>query len=155
MNCYFFELTAFFRLFLKEPGTDAMIRLVESLEDHRKLIAASTPLEVYAGIRRRERANMISSADAARALEILRTEAARVVQQPLNPVVLDTAKQVLDRIDIHWTDAVQIAAAIVAREMFEGVEIIFVSASAPILEAARREDFQTLNPVVEESPQQV
>ena len=152
MNCYFFELTAFFRLFVKEPGTDAMMRLIESLEDNRKLIAASTPLEVYAGIRRRERSNSISSADATLALEILRTESARLVQQPLNPSVLDTAKHVLDRSEMHWIDAVQIAAAIVAREMFEGVDIIFVSTSGPLLEAARNEGFHTLNPAVEEIP---
>jgi predicted nucleic acid-binding protein len=153
VNCYFFELTAFFRLFVKEPGTDAMIRLVESLEDNRKLIAASTPLEVYAGIRKRERTGSINSIDASRSLDILRTEAARIVQQPLNPSVLDTAKQVLDRAQVHWLDAVQIAAAMVAREMFEGTEIIFVSASASILEAARNEGFQTMNPVEDESAQ--
>ena len=56
MSCYFLESTAFAKLFVQEPGTDALIRLMESVEDNRKLIAASTPLEVYAAIRRRERA---------------------------------------------------------------------------------------------------
>lgn len=147
MSCYFFEVTAFIRLFLQEPGTDALVRLVQSLDDNRKLIAASTPLEVYAAIRRRERAGGLSAENAAIALEILRSEAARIVQEPLNPAVLETARQLLDRTQLRWPDALQLAAAMVAREMFRGTEVIFVSTAAPLLEAAKSEGFQTLDPV--------
>lgn len=147
MSCYFLESTAFAKLFVQEPGTDALIRLMESVEDNRKLIAASAPLEVYAAIRKRERAGDISSADAAAAFEILRIEAARMVQEPLNPAVLEAARQLLDRTKLRWTDALQLGAAFVAREMFRGTEIIFVSASAQLLEAARAEGFQALDPV--------
>ncbi len=146
MSCYFLESTAFAKLFVQEPGTDALIRLMESVEDNRKLIAASAPLEVYAAIRRGERAGDISQADAASAFEILRIEAARMVQEPLNPAVLESARQLLDRTKLRWTDALQLGAALVAREMFRGTEIIFVSASPVLLEAARAECFQVLDP---------
>lgn len=150
MNCYFLEVTAFIRLFLQEPGTDALVRLVQSLEDNRKLIAASTPLEIYAAIRRLERSGSLSAESASLALEILRAEAARIVQEPLNPAVLETARQLLDRSTLHWPEALQLAAAMVAREMFHGTEIIFVSASSALLEAAKGEGFQTIDPVHEE-----
>ena len=146
MSCYFLESTAFAKLFVQEPGTDALIRLMESVEDNRKLIAASAPLEVYAAIRRRERAGAISQADAASAFEILRIEAARMVQEPLNPAVLESARQLLDRTKLRWTDALQLGAALVAREMFRGTEIIFVSASPALQETARAEGFQVLDP---------
>ena len=146
MNCYFLESTAFAKLFVFEPGTDALIRLMESVEDNRKLIAASAPLEVYAAIRRRERAGDISSANATAAFEILRIEAARMVQEPLNPAVLEAARQLIDRSRLRWTDALQLGAAMVAREMFRGTEIIFVSASTTLLDAARAEGFHCLNP---------
>lgn len=146
MNCYFLESTAFAKLFVQEPGTDVLIRLMESVEDNRKLIAASAPLEVYAAIRRRERAGDISNQDAAAAFEILRIEAARMVQEPLNPAVLEAARQLLDRSRLRWTDALQLGAALVAREMFRGTEIIFVSASPLLLEAAHAEGFQALDP---------
>jgi predicted nucleic acid-binding protein len=136
-------------LFVREPGTDTLIRLMETVEDNRKLIAASTPLEVYAALRRRERAGAITSADAAAALEVLRLEAARTVQQPLNPAVLECARQLLDRSALRWPDAVQLAAALVAREMFNGTEIIFVSASPVLLDAARAEGLHLLNPTME------
>ena len=69
VSFYFLEATAFAKLFVQEPGTDALIRLMEAVEDNRKLISASTPLEVYAAVRRRERAGDISPEDAAAALD--------------------------------------------------------------------------------------
>jgi len=149
VSCYFLEATAFAKLFVREPGTDTLIRLMETIEDNRKLISASTPLEVYAALRRRERAGAISPQDAAAALDVLRLEAARTVQEPLNPAVLECARQLIDRTSLRWPDAVQLAAALVAREMFHGTEIIFVSASAHLLDAARAEGLQVLNPAAE------
>lgn len=149
MSCYFLESTAFAKLFVQEPGTDALIRLMESVEDNRKLIAASAPLEVYAAIRRQVRTGRISAENAASALDILRVEAARMVQEPLNPAVLEAARQLIDRTELRWPDALQLGAAIVAREMFQGTEIIFVSASPHLLEAARTEGFNILDPMKE------
>lgn len=146
MSCYFLEATAFAKLFVREPGTDALIRLMENVEDNRKLIAASTPLEVYAAIRRRERAGAISHEDVAAALEILRLESARTVQQPLNPAVLECARQLLDRSTLRWPDAIQLGAALVARDMFHGTEIIFLSSSTILLDAAKAEGLRTMDP---------
>jgi predicted nucleic acid-binding protein len=153
VSCYFLESTAFAKLFVQEAGTDTLIRLMETVEDNRKLIAASAPLEVYAAIRRRERAGAISAQDANAALEILRLEAARMVQEPLNPAVLEAARQLLDSTGLRWPDALQLGAALVAREMFQGTEIIFVSASQLLLEAARAEGFNTIDPAKESEPQ--
>src|SRR5206468_5718057 len=140
------------KLFVRGAGTDALIPLMESGEDNRKLIAASTPLEVYAAIRRRERAGGISKEDAAAALEILRMEAARTVQEPLNPAVLECARQLLDRTHLRWPDALQLGAALVARDMFQGTEIIFVSSAKALLDAAKAEGLQVINPALEPEP---
>jgi predicted nucleic acid-binding protein len=149
VSCYFLEATAFARLFVREQGTDALIRLMEAVEDNRKLISASTPLEVYAAIRRRERSGGISAEDATSALEVLRLEAARMVQEPLNPAVLEASRQLLDRTTLRWPDTLQLGAALVARDMFMGTEIIFVSSSPQLLEAAKAEGFHTLDPAKE------
>ena len=149
MSFFFLEATAFAKLFVRGPGTDALIERMETLEDNCKLIAASTPLEIYAAVRRRERAGEIAAQDAAAALEILRLEAARMVQQPLNPAVLDMARQLLDRTTLTWPGALQLAAALTAREMFPGTTITFVSSSRALLEAARSEGLETLDPASE------
>lgn len=152
MSFYFLEATAFVKLFVREDGTDALIRLMESAEDNRKLICSATPLEIYAVIRRRERSGGISSEDAASALSVLRLESARMVQQPLNPAVLEDARQVLDRTQLRWTEALQLGAALAAREMFQGTEIVFVSASPRQLDAAAAEGFKVLDPTKEPEP---
>jgi predicted nucleic acid-binding protein len=149
LSFYFLEATAFVKLFVQEPGTDLLIGLMEAAEDNRKLISASTPLETYAVIRRRERAGDLKTEDAASALSILRQEAARMVQQPLNPAVLEAARQLLDRTTLRWPDALQLGSALAARDMFQGTEIVFVSASAQLLEAAAGEGFKVLDPVKE------
>lgn len=149
MSFYFLEATAFVKLFVREEGTDALIRLMESAEDNRKLICSATPLEIHAVIRRRERNGGISTEDAASAISVLRLESARMVQQPLNPAVLEDARQVLDRTPLRWTEALQLGAALAAREMFQGTEIIFVSASPRLLEAAAAEGFKVLDPAKE------
>ena len=149
MSCYFLESTAFAKLFVQEQGTEALISLMEAVEDNRKLISASTPLEVYAAIRRRERAGAITPEDATAALDSLRMEAARMVQEPLNPAVLEAARQLLDRTTLRWPDTLQLGAAITARDMFQATEIIFVSASPQLLEAAKSEGFHTIDPAKE------
>jgi len=149
VSFYFLEATAFAKLFVREPGTDALIRLMETVEDNRKLIAASTPLEVYAAIRRSERMGRISPENALTALEGVRLESSRMVQQPLNPAVLESARQLLDRTMLRWPEAVQVAAALTARDMFRGIEITFVSVLDSLLTAAKSEGFETLDPVSE------
>jgi predicted nucleic acid-binding protein len=149
VSCYFLDSTAFVKLFVQETGTDAIIRLMEATEDNRKLISAGTPLEVYAALRRRERVGGIAHEDGEAARNILRVEAARMVQQPLNPAVLEAARQVLDRHELRSAEALQLGAAVVAREMFQGMEVVFVSADQRLLEAARGERFETLNPADE------
>ena len=49
MSFYFLEATAFAKLFVREAGTDALIKLMETAEDNRKLISAATPLEDLCG----------------------------------------------------------------------------------------------------------
>jgi predicted nucleic acid-binding protein len=146
LSLYFLEATAFAKLFVREPGTDALIRLMEIVEDNRKLISAATPLEVYAAIRRRERAGQIAPDAAATALENLRLESARMVQQPLNPGVLESARQLLDRTALRWPDAMQLGAALAARDMFPGTEITFVTALAHLRDVAEAEGLEALDP---------
>jgi len=71
------------------------------------------------------------------------------VQEPLNPAVLEAARQLLDRTTLRWPDTLQLAAASVAREMFQGTEIIFVSASPMLLDAAKAEGFHIIDPAKE------
>ena len=103
----------------------------------------------WSGTRRRPRLQAPSRPESEQLLESLRLEAARMVQQPLNPAVLEAARQLLDRTALRWPDALQLGAASVAREMFQGTEIVFVSASAQLLKTAEAEGFKVLDPAKE------
>ena len=151
MNLYFLDATAFAKLFVRAPGTTALIELMEQVEDNRKLISAVTPLEVYAALRRQERSGAILEPDASAAFDSLRSEAARMVQQPVNPAVLEAARQIVDRTALRWPAAMQLGSALVSRQMFQGTAITFVSSSAELLVAARSEGLTALDPVAEES----
>ena len=146
MSFYFLEATAFAKLFVREPGSRALIGLLGPVEDNRKLISAATPLEIHAAIRRRERSGQIAPEAAAVALEMLRVEAARMVQQPLNPAVLEAARQLLDRTALRWPEALQLGSVLAARDMFPGTEITFVTSSAALLEAARTHGLEAIDP---------
>jgi uncharacterized protein len=146
VNCYFLDASAFVKLLVQEEGTPALIRLMEVTEDNRKLISAATPLEVYAALKRRERAGDLALEDSEAARTVLRIEAARMVQQPLNPAVVEAARQMLDRYDLRSAQALQLGAALVAREMFQGLEIVFLSAQPRLREAAAAERFTTPDP---------
>jgi len=148
VSFYFLDATAFVKLFVREPGTDALIHLLASVEDNRKLISALTPLEVHAAIRRRERAGQIAPDVAATVLETLRVESARMVQQPANPGVLEAARKLLDRrTTLRWPEALQLGSVLAACEMFPGTEITFVSSSAQLLDAAKAEGLEIIDPV--------
>jgi hypothetical protein len=45
----------------------------------------------------------------------------------------------------------QLGAAMVAREMFQGMQMVFVSADPRLLQAAGEERFETLNPAEAEA----
>ena len=52
MSCYFLESTAFAKLFVQEPGTDALIRLMESVEGyHAETITRPVKLATYEELR--------------------------------------------------------------------------------------------------------
>ena len=146
MSFYFLETTAFIKLFVREAGTEPLIGLLGPIEDNRKLISAVTPLEIHAAIRRRERSGQIAPEAAAAALESLRVESARMVQQPLNPAVLEAARQLLDRTALRWPEALQLGSVLAARDMFPGTEITFITSSAALREAAKIHGLETMDP---------
>ena len=125
MSFFFLEATAFAKLFVREPGTDALIRLMDSADDVTGPLNVGNPAEFSI----RELA-----------------ESARMVQQPLNPGVLEAARQLLDRTTLRWPEALQLGAALAARDMFPGTRITFVSASHALLEAARAEGLDAIDP---------
>ena len=147
MTWYFLESSAFAKLFIFEQGSEPLIQLLEKVDDPQKLVSALASLEVRSAIRRRQREGDIPPADAALALENVRFESLRIVEQPVSPAVIDVAKLVLDSHPLRAMDALHLATCIVMRDTLQISDICFVSADDALLKAADLEKFPTLNPL--------
>lgn len=147
MTYYFLESSALAKLFVFEDGSEPLARLMEQVEDTRKLMSSLASLEVRSAIRRRERAGQIPAADADQALDDLFAESRRMMEQPISPAVVDTARNLLDVHSLRSLDALHLATCLVARETLQATDIYFVCSDKALLSAAEAENFQILNPV--------
>ena len=148
MTFYFLESTALAKLFVQEKGSQEMIALVEPLSPPQKLISGLGVIEVHSAIRRRERMNELSSAQAIEALTILSEEAALMTEQPMNGSVVETARQMLDRHALRALDAIQLASCWMVRVASGITDIVFVASDRDLTAAADAEGFQTWDPAL-------
>jgi predicted nucleic acid-binding protein len=70
----------------------------------------------------------------------------RIIEQPVNAPVLEAASTAVERHYLRALDAVQLASAIVARDLLAASDMRFISSDLELLEAARAEGFDTWNP---------
>jgi uncharacterized protein len=147
LTFYFLESSALAKLFVLEKGSEPLIRVMEQVDDMRKLLSSLAPLEVRSAVRRRQRAGEILPADADQALEYLAAESLRMVEQPISPAVIETARFVLDNHPLRALDALHLATCLVARETLQVTDIYFVSSDEALLNAAESENFQVLDPL--------
>jgi hypothetical protein len=124
-----------------------LIRLLQGLDDSRKVVSALVALEVRSAIRRRQRAGEILDADAGQAITGVEAEILRIVEQPISAAVIDVAKLVLDAHPLRALDALHLASCIVTRDTLQISDICFVSADDALLKAAKFEQFPVLNPL--------
>jgi len=137
------------KLFVAELGSATMISLTEQTEDRLKIVSALAFVEVRSAIRRRERSQELTTTHAEQAVLALGEESRRLVEQPITGRVLSEASSIIDRRAIRSLDALQLATAIVTREMdatYQG--LVFVCSDERLLEAATAEGFTVLNPEI-------
>ena len=134
------------KLFIAENGSDAMIRFYEGLEDWHKVVSVLAAIEVRSAVRRRERAGEIRADHATSALGGLSVEMRRLSEQPVTMPVLYGAALVIDAHGLRALDAIQLATALSARNLFAGSEMQFVASDKSLLEAARAEGFSAWDP---------
>jgi predicted nucleic acid-binding protein len=144
---YFLESSALVKLFVRERGTDAMIRLVESSEDATKHASSLASVEVRSALRRRQRNGDVSTADAAAALDLLDSEWRRLIDNPITGTVIAHTSPLIDRHYLRALDAIQLATAVAARDTLRNIaELTFVCTDERLIRAAQAEGFRVLNP---------
>ena len=147
MPTYYFDTSALVKLYVVEPGTNAVLALTKDLNRHALAVADLARVEFRAAIRRRERAGDISSETVREKLADLEGHLRSIfLIQPLSALVLDEACAILDRHPLRAYDAVQLAACVMLAPLVPKPPIVFVCSDRELLSAAGAEGLKTLDP---------
>ncbi len=148
MGLYYLETSALVKLYVREPGTEIMLRLAERALGHRLAVLAVSRVEFRSAVRRREREADRSKASAERVISMYEQHVqTRYLTQPISELVLGNACALLDQHGLRAYDAIQLAGCLVLRGSSRREQPVFVCADAQLLEAARLEGLAALNPI--------
>jgi predicted nucleic acid-binding protein len=143
---YYLETSALVKLYVQEPGTEHLLRLVASSETHRIAVSAIAQAEFRSAIRRRQREGDFTAHSATLVLERfdlhLRT---RFIRQGVSDPVLDVACALIDRYPLRAYDAIQLAGCLVLKSAVPEAPV-FVCADQQLLQTAQAEGLAWLDP---------
>jgi predicted nucleic acid-binding protein len=134
------------KLFIVEQGSDRMVQFANTVDDRNKVVSALTQVEARSGICRLRKGDLLTPSEALFALDLLAGDMRRIIEQPVNPPVLEAACGLVDRHYLRAMDAVQLGCAIVARDLLASPDMRFIASDESLLNAARAEGFDTWNP---------
>jgi|SRR5665213_1764686 len=123
-----------------------MIRFANAEDDRKKVVSALTQVEARSAICKLRQEKKLTPEEATSALGFLDADMKRVVEQPILPSVLEAANAMVERHYLRAMDAVQLGCAIVARDVMTAPDMRFIASDKNLLEAARKEGFDTWNP---------
>jgi hypothetical protein len=146
LSFYFLDTSALVKLYVEEPGTDRLLRLVSNTSDDRFAVLSLSIVEARSAIRRRQRAGDIDQDSANFVLDSLQKHMeSRFLRQGVNDTLIDTALSVVDRYALRAYDAMQLAGCLVLSAI-ERRSWTFVCSDRQLLEAARSADLAVLDP---------
>jgi len=147
---YFLDSSALVKVYVTEPGSGLVRRILESQPLCDTYIAAITPVEVVAALSRRSGEGRRSRDRSRRAVRQFRHSLSLHVYSliDLTPTVLDDAMSLAEARSLRGYDAVQLATALaVCRVQQPGQgSLVVVSADRELNAAAQLEGLSVLNP---------
>lgn len=147
MALYYLDTSALVKLYIREPGTDRLLRLATRVSSHRFAVLALAQVEFHSAIRKRERLGDIDAPVAAQVLgRFERHLEGRFLRQIVSDSVLDTATGLVDRYPLRAYDAIQLAGCLAFKAAAGGEQPVFVCADRQLLDAAGCEGLEFLDP---------
>jgi predicted nucleic acid-binding protein len=144
---YYLDTSALVKLYVREPGTDQMLRLASPTAGNQLVVLALAQVEIRSAIRRRARAGEVSSAIADQLLQRFQRHLEGVfLRQVLTEAMIDLACEFVDRSGLFAFDAVQLAGYFALKDSSGTSVPIFVSADHGLLRAAEAESIPLLDP---------
>jgi len=146
VSLYYLDTSALVKLYVREPGTDRLLRIAGA-GVHTLAVLALTRVEVRAAVRRRERMGDLPSEVARKLIDKLEAHfARRYLTQPLTEAVLEEAVGLIDRYPLRAYDALQLAGCLKFRSASVPEVPCFVCADHELLAAAEKERLSVLDP---------
>ncbi|MGP0071293.1 MAG: type II toxin-antitoxin system VapC family toxin [Bryobacteraceae bacterium] len=147
MGLYYLETSALVKLYVREPGSERLLRLTARANNHRFAVLALSRVEMHSAIRRRQREGDIDAAVADRLLRQFEQHLeSRFIKQILNDQLIDLATSLVSRNALRAYDAVQLAGCLTLKENSASDEPSFVCSDQRLLQAAETEGLACLDP---------
>lgn len=146
MGTYFLDTSALVKLYVREAGTEQMLRLAHPSAGHTLAILSFARVEFRAAVRRREQAGDMSQEVAEELIARMENHLQGLyLVQPVTEPVIEEAAALLDRHALRAYDAVQLAGCLVLRSRLSEPPS-FVCADEQLLRAAEGEGLKAFDP---------
>lgn len=147
MALYYLDTSALVKLYVRESGTEQVLRLASAAAGNQLAVLALAQVEIRSALRRRERAGEITGTVVIQLLgRFQRHLEAVFLRQVMTDATFDVACELVDRHGLFALDAVQLAGYLALRTSSGSTIPIFVSADRQLLEAAEAESVPVLDP---------
>jgi predicted nucleic acid-binding protein len=149
VGVYYLDTSALVKLYIREQGTEQMLRLADPADGHTLAILGLTRVEFRAAVRQRERAGDVTHDIADNLIGGMDEHLANFfLVQPLTDLVIQEAAALLDRHALRAYDAVQLAGCVMLRARL-GRHATFVCSDRQLVKAAEDEGMTVLEPSAE------
>ena len=147
MPNYYFDKSAFIKLYNEEVGTRKVLDMLASSDGGLTIILDIALVKARSAIRRSQREGDLSQRYADRLLRRIKEEVnSSFLVWRSSIAVLDLAARLIDRNPLRANDAIQLAGCVLASRLL-GEFLVFVCADLRLCDAANREGLPTENPL--------
>lgn len=147
MPC-FLDTSALVKLYVREPGTEAIFRFLDTAAGTEIIISALAAVEFTAALKAKERLGILKSAAEAEIWGRFQEHLGwQYIQQAVTDPVLQRAAALARRHVLRAYDAVQLASAQIAAQSRSGDPLEFVCSDRQLLAAAAAEGLACHDPI--------
>lgn len=148
---YFLDTSTLVKLYVREPGSEAMLRLAEQPGAIQFVTSTLAGVEFTSALFLLERSHKVSAESRSALLAQFRTdEAYRFIRQPVTDAVLSIARNLIERYPLRAYDAVQLASCVSYATTDPAP--LFVCSDLQLLAAASAEGVWNWNPEANDAP---
>jgi predicted nucleic acid-binding protein len=144
---YFLDTSALAKLYVREAGTEMMLRLAAQPDRPNLVILSLSRVEFRAAVQRRLRSRELTKDNASAALAAFNEHLSSVyVVQHVTEAIIDRALDLVDKHDLRAYDSIQLAACLTLPVPQTEGRATFTCADVRLLAAAEEEGWPVLNP---------